>query len=73
MQASRVNFTKPFGINLRTLNCKLDLFIEMQQILVSFMKCSSLPQSVSKLMSKLFYEIDIWSLNGQQKLTESSK
>jgi len=43
-------FTCSFG--------KLDLFIEMQQTLLMFLKWSSFQESVCKFREKLFYEID---------------
>ncbi len=40
--------------------CKLELFIKMPQILLMFIKWSSLHKSVSKFTPKKFYEIDPW-------------
>jgi hypothetical protein len=48
------NFIKHFCVNLFTLFCKLDLSIAMKHVLI---KWSSL-QKESKLMPKMFYEID---------------
>jgi hypothetical protein len=56
--APGVDLIKLFAVNLLTLFCKLDLFIKMPQILLMFIKWSSLHKSVSKFTPKMFYEID---------------
>ncbi len=47
-----VNLIKRLGVNLLTLFCKLDLFLAMHQILLMFIKWSSLQKSVSTIMPK---------------------
>jgi len=51
-QMAGVNLIKLFGINLLNFFCKLDRFIAMQQILLMFIKWSSLQKSVIKFMRK---------------------
>ncbi len=58
----RVDVIKLFGENLNTLFRKLDRFTVMQQILLMFIKWSSLQKSLSKFMPKYFYEIDPWTV-----------
>jgi hypothetical protein len=50
-----------FGINLLTLLCKLDHFINISNIYSIFMNICSLQNRVSKFTPKKFYEIDPWS------------
>ncbi len=47
-----VDLIKRFGINLLTLQCKLDLFITMQHKKLMFINGSSLQKSLSILMLK---------------------
>ncbi len=47
-----------FGVNLLTLLCKLDHFINISNIYGIFMKRYSLQNRVSKFTPKMFYEID---------------
>jgi hypothetical protein len=49
-----------FGVNILTLFRNLEHFMAMQQIILMFMKWSSLQKSVSIFTPKLFYEIDPW-------------
>jgi hypothetical protein len=54
----RVDLIKLFWRKFTYSFCKLDLFIEIQQIQLIFIKWSL--QKVSKFMPKKFYEIDPW-------------
>jgi hypothetical protein len=47
-----------YTIKYGTVICKLDRFVAMKQILVVFIKGSSLRKSVSKFTPKKFYKID---------------
>jgi hypothetical protein len=62
IQAPGVDLIILFGVNLLTLYCRLDLFIEMQQILLMYIKWSSLHKIVIKFTPKRFYEINLWGL-----------
>jgi hypothetical protein len=57
IQAPGVNLIKLIGLNLLTLFCKLDLFIVMKQILLVFIKWSSLQESLSKFTPKCFLRL----------------
>jgi len=56
--APGVDLIKLFWYNFNQSFCKLDLFIAMQQIMFMLINWSRLQKSVSKFMTKLFYEID---------------
>jgi hypothetical protein len=53
-----VDLIKLFWLNFTYSFWKLDLFIEMQQIYLIFIKWYSLQKRVSKFTPKKFYEID---------------
>jgi hypothetical protein len=54
-----VELMKLFCINLFTLFCKLDLFINIRNICcITMKKRFNFQEMVSKFMSKKFYEID---------------
>jgi hypothetical protein len=55
-----VDLTKLFCVQLLTLFCKLDHFINVRNICFIGMKRSSLQYRISKFTPKKFYEIDPW-------------
>ncbi len=57
-QTPGVDLIKLLGVNLLTLLCKLDHFINISNIYGIFMKRSSLQNRLSKFTPKKFYEID---------------
>jgi hypothetical protein len=57
VQAPGADLNKLFSRKLTHSLCKLDLYIAMQQILLTFMKWPRLKKSLGKFMP-IFYEID---------------